>query len=42
MCDKEVLLYDSILNQYKTQEVCEWVVSFYPFLVIHWLDTYII
>ena len=23
MCDKAVLLFDSILNQYKTQEICE-------------------
>ena len=42
MCDKAVHLFDSIPNQHKTQEICDLVVSLYPFLVILWPDKYII
>ena len=32
---------DSIPNQYKTQEICEIVVSLYPFLIVYCPDNYI-
>ena len=34
-------VFDSIPDQYKTQEICEIVVSLYPFLVVHCPDKYI-
>ena len=42
MCDKVVnrcfLVFDCISNQYKTQEMCDRVVSEYAFLIVYWLD----
>ena len=34
-------IVDSIPNQYKTQEICEIVVSLYPFLIVYCPDNYI-
>ena len=47
MCDEAVhkcffFLFDSIPNQYKTQEICGIVVSLYLFLIAYCPDKYII
>ena len=45
MCYRAVhrcfFVFDSILDQYKTQEICDIVVSSYPFLVVYCPDKYI-
>ena len=45
MCYKAVhgcfLVFDSIPDQYKTQETCDIVVSLYPFLIVYCSDNYI-
>ena len=33
-------MYDSIPDQYKTQEIYDIVVSLYAFLIVYWLDKY--
>ena len=44
MCDKAVdicsFVIDSVLDQYKTQEMCDKVVSKDPFMVKYCLDRY--
>ena len=35
------VLFDFIPDQYKTQEICDLVVSLYPFLKLHCPDQYI-
>ena len=34
-------VFDSIPDQYKTQEICDIVVSLYPFLLVYCPDKYI-
>ena len=45
MCDKDVhrcfFVFDSIPDQYKTQEICDIVVSLYLFLTVYYPDKYI-
>ena len=36
-----LFVFDSILDQYKTQEICDIVVSLYPFLIAYCHDKYI-
>ena len=42
MCDKAVnkcvFVFDSTRDQYKTQEICDVVVSLYPFLIVYCPD----
>ena len=38
--DVYFFVFDSIPDQYKTQEICDIVVSSYPFLIVYCRDTY--
>ena len=44
MCDKAAnkcfFVFDSTRDQYKTQEICDVVVSLYPFLIVYCPDQY--
>ena len=44
MYDKVVhkcfFVFDSILDRYKTQEICDIVVSLHPFLIVYCPDKY--
>ena len=45
MCYRAVhrcfFVFDSIPDQYKTQEICDLAVSLYPFLILYYPDKYI-
>ena len=45
MCYRAVhrcfFVFDSIPDQYKTQEICDQAVSLYPFLILYYPDKYI-